>query len=462
MLNRNKTSLRLAIAWKWILLLLFFTFDFLQVLLISMTRLEPESSLWGTPFRITFEGALDTAVFIIILTFLIRTVFLLNSVRRLFSNTAMLLVYHHRRGLLVDTEKDVETQKLFTRLSPERLVNMTLEIAKISGVNVDRIYISKTPVPNAFTIDTFPIPFIRRSYIVINSNVIDVLSLEEIKAVIAHEIGHISASDSTIKLIFTGPGLYLHLAYLYIYIRIIISAARAFFEDFDIILSLQRLSFLAFTYLFVWIVSNISMFFLNRASRQSELLADVHGAEIVGKEPYINMLIKLGQRYSCIETLYNEITWLEKLENPDLEKIDRKLLLSIVESFPQTELDEKKARMMAPELFLRKKLENMERYYNFSIPDPGAEKWIKKAADELLDKRIKELEQETRGEIVDWRESDIDQNQNLEKEEIDNFVKILKTNPDKFLFKAELLKDKKNVFMNHPNFKDRILNIYEY
>ena len=102
-----------------------------------------------------------------------------------------------------------------------------------------------------------------------------------------------------------------------LYIRIILSAAQAFFESFDVILALQRLSFLAFTYVFVWIVSNISMFMLSRANRQSELLADIHGAEMVGKETMINMLVKLGQRFSCIETIYNEVTWLEKLENPE-------------------------------------------------------------------------------------------------------------------------------------------------
>ena len=111
---------------------------------------------------------------------------------------------------------------------------------------------------------------------------------------------------------------------------------------------------------------------------------------------------------------------------------------------------------------LRKKLEDLEKHYNFRIPDPGAEEWIKTAANDLLARRIQFLKQEMEEEIVDWRESDIDSNQNLDKEEIDNFVEILKKNPDKFLFKAELLKDKKNVLMNHPNFKDRILNIYEY
>jgi Zn-dependent protease with chaperone function len=375
-----------------------------------------------------------------------------------------MLIYHHHRGLLTDFSSDAENRLSFDHVSPEMLVNMTLEVAKHSGVNVDRIYISKTPVPNAFTIDTLPIPIIRRSYIVINSNIIDVLSFEEIKAVIAHEIGHISASDSTIKLIFTGPGLYLHLAYLYLYLYIIYLAAQAFFDGFNIILSLQRLSFLAFAYLFVWIVSNISIFFLYRANRQSEILADIHGAEIVGKITYINMLIKLGQRYSCIETLYNEITWLEKIENPDSEKVDRKFLLSVVESFPRTELDERKARKMAPELYLKKKLDNLKRYYHLDIQDPNVEQWIEAAAEELMKRRLQILEEKMaeKEEPIDWRESDTDKNQILDEEEIDHFVKSMRRNPTKFLFKAEVLKDKKNVFMNHPNFKDRILNVYEY
>ncbi|MHA1166396.1 MAG: M48 family metallopeptidase [Candidatus Hodarchaeales archaeon] len=445
----------MANTWKWCLLLAFFAFDFFQVLLISMTRLETSVSHWGVPFTIRIEGALESAVLIIAMTFLVRIVYLVYSVRKLFGASQMQLIYD--RG----EKKEIDSTILSGEITTADIVKITLEIAAKFKVRVDKIYISRTPLPNAYTIDTVPLPFIRRSYIVVNSNIIDVLSIEEIKAVIAHEIGHISASDSTLKLIFTGAGMYLHLAYLYLYIRIIISAAQAFFENFEIILALQRLSFLAFTYVFVWIVSNISMFLLYRANRQSELLADIHGAEMVGKETMINMLVKLGQRFSCIDTIYNEVTWLEKLENPEIEKPDRKFLLSIINKFPAKELDERKAMEMAPELYIRNKLANFEKYYNFKI-EADVEESIKRAAKELFEKRMTFLEKVEERKVVDWRDSDINRNFNLEKEEIDHFVKELKDNPERFLFETEILKDKKNVFMNHPNFRERILNIYDF
>ena len=72
------------------------------------------------------------------------------------------------------------------------------------------------------------------------------------------------------------------------------------------------------------------------------------------------------------------------------------------------------------------------------------------------------LEKEEERDVVDWRKSDINRNFNLEKEEIDHFVKELKDNPERFLFETEILRDKKNVFMNHPNFRERILNIYDF
>lgn len=74
------------------------------------------------------------------------------------------------------------------RLSPTQLpeyYNLLPEICDSIGIKEPEFYLEMNPLPNAYTFgDTNP-------FIVINSGIIDLLSKDELKAVIAHECGHI-------------------------------------------------------------------------------------------------------------------------------------------------------------------------------------------------------------------------------------------------------------------------------
>ncbi len=74
------------------------------------------------------------------------------------------------------------------RLGPNQLpeiYNLLPEICATLGINEPEFYLEMNPLPNAYTFgDTNP-------FVVVNSGLIDLLKPDELKAVIAHECGHI-------------------------------------------------------------------------------------------------------------------------------------------------------------------------------------------------------------------------------------------------------------------------------
>ena len=82
------------------------------------------------------------------------------------------------------------------RLSPTQLpeyYNLLPEICNSIGIKEPEFYLEMNPLPNAYTFgDTNP-------SIVINSGIIDLLSEDELKTVIAHECGHILCHHTLYK-----------------------------------------------------------------------------------------------------------------------------------------------------------------------------------------------------------------------------------------------------------------------
>ena len=76
----------------------------------------------------------------------------------------------------------------YIKLSPTQLPEYykpLLEVCETLGIDVPDMYLAMNPLPNAYTFgDTKP-------FIVINDGLINLLTPEELKAVIAHECGHI-------------------------------------------------------------------------------------------------------------------------------------------------------------------------------------------------------------------------------------------------------------------------------
>lgn len=72
------------------------------------------------------------------------------------------------------------------------LHQLLVEACKVLDLDVPQLYVRQHPVPNAYTFAMRG----KQPFIVMHTSLIDLLTLEEIQAVIAHELGHLKCDHS--------------------------------------------------------------------------------------------------------------------------------------------------------------------------------------------------------------------------------------------------------------------------
>ncbi|MFW9890037.1 MAG: M48 family metallopeptidase [Candidatus Thorarchaeota archaeon] len=350
-----------------------------------------------------------------------------------------------------------ETDECSCRFSRDEIVNWTLETARMSGVSVSKIYLMKSPLPNAFT---FSLPLMG-SIIAVHSNILDVLEPEEVKAIIAHEVGHIKNRDSIIQILARMPAFFVDTIYIYVYIRIAMAVSDSLFVTGDIIVAgIRVLVLLAFFGLSRFLAA-VSIFLMQEGSQEAELLSDYHAAEVIGAEQTINGLIRLGQRSEAISVLIDEIRWLESL-NPERSGIvAQKELVKMIEQYPLDGIDEANARQMAPWVFLATRLKHMREVYGVNLSDQQIKSAVEPAMVFLEEKRPKReetsKEEEQTPKTIDWRSVDYDGDRRLSNDELKDLLNLLRTNPKKLMFDSEV--GKNLMALSHPDFRRRVLTI---
>jgi hypothetical protein len=204
-----------------------------------------------------------------------------------------------------------------------------------------------------------------------------------------------------------------------------------------------------------------SIIFAQRASREAELLADFHAAEVLGAETTINALIRLGQRAEAVTALVGEIRWLESLNPERMNPLTNAELNQMILSYPLDAIEEANARQMAPWVFLTTRLTNMRDVYNVELSDQQIEAAVAPAAQNLLTRRKKEISDESDTEvkdlIVDWRKVDYDGDRRLSTEEIVDLLAMLRKNPHKMMFDSEV--GRSLLMVGHPDFRRRVISL---
>ena len=341
--------------------------------------------------------------------------------------------------------------------SRDDLVKWTQELAEKSGVSVDRVFIMRSPLPNAFT---FSLPLIG-TVIVVHTNLLDVLGQSEVMSVIAHELGHVKNADSLISIIVRMPAIFVDLIYLYVYVRLGLGVANSLLVNFDLFLAAVRLGVLIAFFIASRMIMSGAVIFAQRASREAELLADLHAAEVLGAETTINALIRLGQRAEAVTALVSEIRWLESLNPERMNPLTNAELNQMILSYPLDAIEETNARQMAPWVFLTTRLTNMRDVYGVELSNQQIEAAVVPAAQSLLTRRKKEIRDESDTEakdlIVDWRKADYDGDRRLSTEEIVDLLAMLRKNPSKMMFDSEV--GRNMLMIGHPDFRQRVLSL---
>ncbi len=429
---------------KWLAIYAFIIMDVLQILFVSILNVDELN-----PFVVGIDLSRSSPIASIslFLTIVLLQLFIVYYIAYAMQRSPELRpLYPH-----FDSEKEWEC-----RYSRDEIVTWTLEQAEKSKVGVRKIYLVSSPLPNAFT---FSLPGMG-SIVAVNSNILDILEPKEVRAIIAHEIGHISNRDSIIQIFVRMPSFFVDTIYLYIYLRLAMGVSNALFLYGDPVLAGIRLGVLLVFFGFSRFLSMVTQAIMQKASREAELLSDYHAAEIVGVEPTINGLIRLGQRSEAVSALIDEIRWLESLNPERSGALRRKELVRMIELYPLDGIDEDNAREMAPWVFLSTRLRHMREVYGLDLSDEQIKTAVEPAMDVLAEKRSKKKDEpeEKRGPgTIDWRTVDYDGDRRLSTEELKDLLELLRKNPKKLMFDSEL---SMNLWaMSHPDFRRRVLTV---
>jgi Zn-dependent protease with chaperone function len=430
---------------KWVALYAFLILDIVQIVFVSVLYLDLENPLVvGIDFS-RFDPLASLGLLIGI------------------SILQLILVYY----VAVSMQRSPDLLRLYPEYKPpeewmcqysrDQLVNWTLEIAEESGVSVNKIYLMKSPLPNAFT---FGLPLIG-SIIAVHSNILDILQPDEVRAIIAHEVGHIRNRDSIIQILARMPSFFIDTIYLYVYVRIALAIADAIFVAGDFILAGIRVVILLAFFGLSRFLAAVSIFLMQKGSREAELLSDYHAAEVIGAEHTINGLIRLGQRSEAISVLIDEIRWLESLNPERSGAVTQKELIRMIEQYPLDGIDEENARDMAPWVFLATRLKNIREVYGVALSDDQIRAAIEPAMEYLEDKKPDKKalpkEESKKPKTIDWRSVDYDGDRRLSNDELKDLLELLRTNPKKLMFDSEV--GRNLIALSHPDFRRRVLTI---
>ncbi len=423
---------------KWLSLTKFFMTDIVQIVFVSFLYLD-SNSLFIVGIDLTRTNAfVSLSLFVAIIVL------------------QMIIIYYTALGRMGREDmiklypKFNKPKEWTCRHSQENLVKWTLEIAEKSGVTVNKIYLLRSPIPNAFT---FSLPLVG-SIVVVHSNLADLLNSEEVKAIISHEIAHIRNRDSIVQILARMPDFFVQIIYLYIYVRIGMGIVDALLVTFDIVAVIVRIIVLLAFFILANIMLYLGKRYIQRASRAAEHLADYHAAEILGPTNTINALLRLGQRVEAIVTLADELKWLAGLNATGIMPLTNEEINRAIGSMSSVEIDERVVRQNASRIFLENRLKLLRDTYGLALSDEQISTIVKPAVEKLIKTRgLTKKEVST----VDWRAADTDGDERLDSDELAKLVGILRKDPEKLMFDSEV--GKNFLLMDHPDFRRRILFI---
>jgi len=408
---------------KWTAIYAFLLMDFIQILFVSILYLDT-TTLFVVGINFAQTDTLMSAVLFIGIVFF-QLVMLYLSAAQMLRSPDLLELYPR-------FNKETPWKRKFSR---DNIVKWTLELAKKSDVSVKKIFLMASPLPNAYT---FSLPLMG-SVVVVHSNTLDVLNEEEMQAIIAHELGHIKNRDSIVTILTRMPSFFIDIIYLYIYVRLILAIADSLLVSGDLFSTAVRSIVLLAFFVLSRLLTLLSRYFMQRASRAAELMSDYHAASVIGHEATINGLIRLGQRVEAITVLVDEIRWLESLNPERAGPISNAELLRMITQYPLDGIEEQNAREVAPWVFLSTKLKHLREVYGVRLDDDQVKDAVEPAIEPLLKIRSDmkpKFAAVTEAKVVDWREVDHDGDRRLSSQEIADLLKLLRSQPNKMLLKC--------------------------
>lgn len=442
--------------------ILFFTLNIFHIVIASTSNIVTQADKF-LKFRILFFDDFNTVRFLLALGIVLAQIFL---------SYLFLYLKFRKAELVLITESGLageNNDKILKdlRINPKQIYHWVHSLAEEQNIkSIKRIYLTDTSIPNALTLDVLPLPFIRRSWIVLDANVLEILEEREIQAVISHELGHVKRFDGIVNLFRFGVNYLVLLAYAFLIITItyhIIADKPIVALDFAL-----KIVYLLIVLFIIYILTIINNILMNLSRRQSELIADHYAAETVGRNHIINALVLIGQRMDVISAFGTEFKWLGSLEGK--ENLTREFIQGL-KTLPPKEMSRKISREKAVSIYVSQRLKNIRDDLFVPLTDEQIKKLTDVSSKKLLKVREDSVEngfalnRQIKNELhklkIDWLlEEDKDEDLYLKDKEIDSLVNTIKTNPEKELFEEEIQKRRTILGYDHPSIKQRILFLY--
>jgi heat shock protein HtpX len=151
--------------------------------------------------------------------------------------------------------------------SHPKIVQMVRELTTVDNLPMPKLYMTDTPIPNAFATGRSP----KHAVVAVTTGILDLLSYDELKAVLGHELGHVKNRDMLVSTVAAT-----------------VAGAISFIVEMTFWASLfgggdDDEGNNPVTMLALFILAPIAAMLIQFAvSRSREYLADQHGAKLVG------------------------------------------------------------------------------------------------------------------------------------------------------------------------------------
>ena len=362
---------------------------------------------------------------------------------RSFTAISLLLTsfLHHHRLVDLFAKKKVRVRNLrkAQRIGPysaREVQDMASELFwPHRSKEIPAIFITQTKAEGAYVLDSLLFNFIRPlNAVYISEHLFNLLSLNEIKAILSHELGH----------------FYHHMRPLN-RIRFLLTLLNATIPIYLARLLLGSLNAGAFV---IWVVFTI--FFLRainrwflRVSRSHEYLCDHHAARRFGVLNFINGLIKIS-KHSEIVALLQESA-LKRVREDQRVSVQqcKEIFKQIEECMPKQQATPEHLKRIIDTVFSSDKLPRLDQ----PMSKEQAEKESAK-----IDSFISSFFDRAGFKMIDWKEFDTENvDGRISAAEYPKLIECLKRNPDGQLFQTMSDHAPFASQNSHPTVRQRIL-----
>jgi Zn-dependent protease with chaperone function len=379
------------------------------------------------------------------------------------------------KGLIHLYPDDQSKGRPFGSLRGPELVAMVQKLAGELGVrHIDHIAVAKQTDPNAYTARILGLG----NVVVLHSSLLQLLSRDEVRSILAHEIGHVRRKDSATYQLLSTPRTAA-------WVIVLINLAQ---------LAERSVAWLPVIFAVAWLVSKVFGLLerlANRAAQQTELMVDAYAAQVCGWDRHLNALLLIGER---AEALVQYLDAVRKVAGRLDDELNEKSITRLLNRLPVEAMDADRAVANAAGLYivdrltmLREKLRlplNDEQIGDLAAQaaealrqckpgeeslrvrrDPDDDEDTEAEREKAREARRKEAEEqqskekELKAKLLFWRDYAKDQAGHLNSQELSRLVEDLRRQPERMVFRQFLEPDA--LWTDHPTMRDRILFLAE-